>query len=79
MDFGSFSDDALIELDITTLTFEQRQERIFTIVRKILWQDIVAKGVVYRNLAINICRYQEGSGLRCAERTVDAAYESLTD
>jgi hypothetical protein len=74
MDFEKMTDDELLAVDRPTLSTEERDEVIGLIKRRILWQDIVAKGDGYRMLAINICRFQDGHGLRTAMDVVDMEY-----
>lgn len=74
VDFEKLTDDELITIDPKTLTFRQREERTKVLVRKVLWQDIVAKGPDYRFLATNVCRYQDGCGLREAGDAVQTLY-----
>lgn len=74
MEFEGMSEEELLSVNRRQLTHECREKLIRAMVRKILWQDIVAKGPDYRMLAISVCRYQDGYGLREAADRVDGEY-----
>lgn len=74
MNFENMTDDELLAIDRPALSQEERDQVIGLITRRILWQDIVVKGDDHRMLAINICRYQDGTGLREALDKVDMEY-----
>jgi ribosomal protein L7/L12 len=74
MNFDNLSENQLIEIDRTKLSYDEMKKHVRVLVRKVLWQDIASKGKDYRILSIKVGRSQEGIGLREAASMVDAWY-----